>query len=533
MTESSSEERSPSPRPRPGFRARTILAWCAAGLVFYVISYGGLAAGVLAGGHGAAIALVSASFLFLSLALLLQPLRAGPAARELRLWPLIGVALLPAALAAAALLLRQFSLLVDAAGVAFFTGFAWLFLRWLLAEAGAGGAAPVGWIQLLPRRGGQLIVPRGALALFFAIALIIFGLGAAVHRGDARCPPPLLPLVGFSLLALIFLALARLHRLQAQASQSNLAISPRLRPNWGLAALLSILALAALAAALPKWQWPPDSGSAPRLGRSRVPDVQVPPQARFQLPSASETGGKPFPSEGSSSAAPREAGAAAPARRMPVIAPQQGGEGDQGLAGLAAGSRASLWWLLLLALVVLGLLVFWLSRRFRVGRLLRRAVALLAARIRRVATALAAWVRKRLAPRPASAEPGAGRRLAVTGFAAPRDIFDDEGRLARLSAGEIVIIAFHQLLALAERFGRGRRVCQTPFEFAYALAPGDEGLRHFAWSYARASYSLEPLSPAELPAIRATWQRLRAGLLPSGGSSPGAASSASETRDEL
>ena len=376
--------------------------------------------------------------------------------------------------------------LTTAAGIVF----TWLFLPWLVADAEAGSGPPRAARGRrspgLPLLQGELLAhgrklptaSRSGLGFLLVFGFLLLGLGAAWSRGEQWAPSPTYWLIALTLAALLLMFSERLHFFTRSARDGNLLMAPQADLRWATAALLALF-LAALVAALPPWRPPLSRVSEARVG-----------SAVDRTASTLESAGA----------------------RAEQLVQQAVYSAGQALGALGAPSGGLLLlWLLLLLLFAASVLV-WVFSRTRAAHCILAAVAWALHQLLRAWRQLLAAVR-RIVPRRSSAV-GEGEPAQETDTPADPlfDVFEDPDTLARLSAREIAIRAYHLVLNFAEMLGHGRRPGQTPFEFARALTRAVPSAEHailgLTWGYSGAMYGAEN---AELPspgAVRDSWHHI-------------------------
>ncbi len=359
--------------------------------------------------------------------------------------------------------------------------FVWHFLPWLVRDAEATTVATGARARPLGARAAGPIQVRAALALLLILAFLAFGLGAAWARGTRQIPGPTLWVAAVVFLGLALMFVERIGFIERSAREGNLVMPARCHRRWIAAALATLALAAALAAAAP-WKPRPERPDQARPG-DRMVERAPQPIGRGQSPEEEADG------------------AMDPLRQIAV-----------GVAGIPRGTLALL---LLLLLLLIALVLIWGFRRSRGTRWLLRAVAAL--------IGLAAWAGRRVLsllrrlvwgpPRESAGEALSQLEAKVDPLF---DVFDDPDALAALTPREVVIRTYHLALNVAEMLGVGRRLGQTPFEYARALAraapAATESVNTLTWAYANAMYAGDLGAVPDPSAVRGTWQRIRGAL---------------------
>jgi len=359
--------------------------------------------------------------------------------------------------------------------------FIWHFLPWVVREAQPTPAPGQMTIQLLRARGRSAIRVRAALALVLLLAFLALGLGASWARGEKQVPSPTGWLIALAFVTFALMFAERMSFFERAAREGNLFMPDRCYRKWIGAGLILLLLAAGVAAALPL-EPHPEQTEAGRAG-SAATDRPTAPQP--QRPGLGEAVGQAV-------AVVRQAAAAALA--MPPL-------------------LLALW--LLLLLLLLALVLVWGFRRSRATRWLLRMLGWAVSLAARAWRGLVAAI-KRLFPQRGTATSAAAARNGEEPADPLFDPFEDPETLAGLSPRELVIRTYHLVLSFAEMLGHGRRVGETPFEYARQLqqaAPkASDSVAALTWAYAGAMYAGEQFTPPQANAVRGAWERISAAL---------------------
>ncbi len=400
--------------------------------------------------------------------------------RELERWflPTLLSAFAAVAIAAIAFTLDQISL-QRAALCGLILGaetvFIWHFLPWLVHDADTPEAAPALSVgrglltQPTTRRAGA----HASLSIVLLLGLLAFGLGAVWSRAEARIPGPTAWIIALGALALAFMFVERLAFLERAAREGNLLLVAGSYRKWFASALLTFILIGGLAAIAPLYQ------TKARREAERAGSV------------ASQTPAAAALSRGFNRAADAASAAA-----------------SQAAAGLSSMSQGRLPLLLLLLLLLLAALLIYLLRRTRAVRRLLLAAKRFSSFLARIWNRLRAWFER--FKRPTQTTPATS---PVDPLLNP---FEDPRTLEGLSAREVIIHTYHLLLNFAEMLGQGRRLGQTPFEYARALATAaptaSESLLALTWAYSGVMYGGSAASVPDIGAVRHSWERISSAL---------------------
>ncbi len=372
-------------------------------------------------------------------------------------------------------------------GTALFCGFTvaceiifiWHFLPWIVRDADV----PSGHtgLQFVPRGARSPVRVRAALGLVLLLAFLLFGLGAVWSRGEKGVPAPTAWLIALALVSFTLMFVERMSFFEHSARHGNLVMAAGCYRTW-IGNGLALLVLAAILAAALPWRPSPKRNDTARVGSATVETPALPAPRTSGLREALDQ-------------------AAAAVKQVAT-------------AALAAPRAIFALWLLLL-LLLLALVLVWGFRRSRAAKrlvwLLRWMLSAAARVWRRFIAALAHFL-----PAPDSApveKPAAGREEPADPLF---DFFEDTEALAALSPREVVIRTYHLLLNFAEMLGHGRRLGQTPFEYAEQLQQevpaAAESLLALTWAYAGAMYGGDRAVLPEPSAVRRAWDRVSAAL---------------------
>ncbi len=358
------------------------------------------------------------------------------------------------------------------------TVFVWHFLPWLVRDADSSETPSAFSLQLLSRSQAGRAPVRAAMGLVLLLALLFLGLGAVWSRGEVRVPSPAGWIAALGILTLAFMFVERMAYLERSAREGNLLMVSGSYRKW-LAAALVMVALVAVAATLLPWRQAGERADAGRTGTAAVTAPAASSISR-SLERSLESG---------LSAMNR---LTAPLRAMP---------------------RPLLPLLLLLLLLLLAVILMWGFRRSRPTKWLLRLASSFLRLAGRIWHRLRSWLRGILASRREAEQ--AGER--VDAVADPLvDHFENPELLVGLTARQIVIRTYHLVLNMADMLGHGRRIGQTPFEFAQVLqsaAPAaSESVAALTWAYAGAMYGGEKVSVPDPGSVRDCWQRIVSAL---------------------
>ena len=393
-------------------------------------------------------------------------------------------------------------LLFSAAGaVLFLNAFCWTFAHFLVREALSGvrrhprqpGGYTAFYLGRMQHPLGKYYAPiYPALTSMVMVTLFLFAFALKVAGRDSSPAPEwdglLAAVVMFIIVLLSLLALLRYRSLLHTAKPEHIALAepasgePAAGTKWAIAAGFSILLICLAAAVMPL----NELAGIGRLFRLQPPRLNVP------------TGGQP-------------------------------GSADAGMSLfyrlVAAGGAMN--WLLRIAILLAFSVVIWLLRRrlrrLRAWQKARGFVSMLWARLK-------LWLTRLLGRRTATEE-------AILPAATPTDVRSAEALEAELLAGltpqQAIIATFHLLLEYAAARGWLRRMNRPPFELLHTLIERTDldmtDLSHLTWAYARAAFSQQVTSEAELQQVREAWRRLRPRLLPAeNGTEAAPAASAAE-----
>lgn len=349
-----------------------------------------------------------------------------------------------------------------------------IFYTWITAEL-AGVEMEAGDISPTPRRAVKS--SRAALGLLLFLSFLLYGLGAAWSRGEARAPNPALWMAVQLVLTLGVMVLERLGFFERSAREGNLAFTASAHRTWIAGAVVVALVASALAVMGPRREPTPK-------GESRPGNIST-------EGAGGESGSFPMEQQ------LRDAGAA-----VSVAA-----------AGMRSAPRsvAVLWLLLLLLLVAL--IVVWGFQRSRAARWLLWAVSAVLTWVmrqwQRLRAALARLRRVHLLDKQERTEEAPWVRDPLV------DIFEHPELLETLSAREVLIRTYHLLLNYGEMLGLGRGREQTPLEYSRSLGlegSAGEALGELTWGYAGAMYGGAGTSLPEREAVRSAWGQVAAAL---------------------
>jgi hypothetical protein len=471
---SASDSRPPSERLRLELWSwSTWLVLCVTSYPAVVVVWTARWAGLLGGlAAGAALLLVAALG------------HAGRRELESWLWPALSSLASAAAVAALAYTADGAELgtaLLCGLAVAGEIVFIWHFLPWVVREAQPTPAPGEMTLQLLRTRGRSAIRVRAALALVLLLAFLAFGLGASWARGEKHVPSPTGWLIALALVTFALMFAERMSFFERSAREGNLFMPDRCYRKWIGAGLILLLVAAGLAAALPLEPYPEQTGA----GRAGTATIDRPAPPRPQPSRLGEAVGE----------------AVAAARQVAAVA-------------LAMPPLVLALWLLLL-LLLLALILVWGFRRSRATRWLLRMLGWAASLAARAWRGFAAAI-KRLFPQRRASAAAAAARIGEEPADPLLDPFEDPETLAGLSPRELVIRTYHLVLSFAEMLGHGRRVGDTPFEYARQLqqaAPkASDSVAALTWAYAGAMYAGEQFAPPQARAVRDAWERISAAL---------------------
>jgi hypothetical protein len=357
--------------------------------------------------------------------------------------------------------------------------FIWHFLPWIVRDADV----PSGHtgLQFVPRGARSPVRVRAALGLVLLLAFLLFGLGALWSRGEKGVPAPTAWLIALALVSFTLMFVERMSFFEHSARHGNLVMAAGCYRTW-IGNGLALLVLAAILAAALPWRPSPKRNDTARVGSATLETPALP--------------------------APRTSGLRDAVDQAAAVVKQVG------TAALAAPRAVLALWLLLL-LLLLALVLVWGFRRSRASKrlvwLLRWMLSAAARVWRRFIAALAHFL-----PAPGSApveKPAAAREEPADPLF---DFFEDTEALAALSPREVVIRTYHLLLNFAEMLGHGRRLGQTPFEYAEQLQQevpvAAESVLALTWAYAGAMYGGDRAVLPEPSAVRRAWNRVSAAL---------------------